>query len=83
MGVSQHAVAIGQVWPFQTASFSQELGATDLLHLANFPVLFPVAAVTRGARTQTASGRERRIRGRVRRWQVAPRPPWRYDTSNL
>lgn len=62
MGVSQHAVAIGQVWPFQTASFSQELGATDLLHLANFPVLFPVAAATHRARTQTTAS----VKGRSR-----------------
>lgn len=40
MGVPQHVVIIGPIWPFQTVSFSRELGATDLLHLANFPVLF-------------------------------------------
>lgn len=53
VGVSQHVVIVGLVWPFQTVSFSQKLGATDLLHLANFPVLFPVATVTRRERTQT------------------------------
>lgn len=49
MGVLQRVVIIGPIWPFQTISFGRELGTTDLLHLANFPVLFPVVAVTRTA----------------------------------
>lgn len=57
-------------WPFQTISFSRELGATDLLHLAIFPVLFPVVAVTHRAHTNH-SKRERWIRRRARQWQVA------------